>query len=92
MKNVCQTCLFDLDFGLPVELRDKFIDQTELVSMPKDQVNRDYWAQQMNNNIDKLELPYKNPEIQEALAEVAKNFAPSFKRNLPHICTFFIKG
>jgi pre-mRNA-splicing factor RBM22/SLT11 len=26
LKNVCQTCLFDLDFGLPVELRDKFID------------------------------------------------------------------
>jgi pre-mRNA-splicing factor RBM22/SLT11 len=26
LKNVCQTCIFDLDFGLPVELRDKFID------------------------------------------------------------------
>ena len=25
VKNVCQTCIFDLDFGLPVELRDKFI-------------------------------------------------------------------
>ena len=23
LKNVCQTCLFDLQFGLPVELRDK---------------------------------------------------------------------
>lgn len=44
VKNVCQTCLFDLDFGLPVELRDKFIDQTEVVAMPKDAVNRDFWA------------------------------------------------
>ena len=25
VKNVCQTCLFDLDFGLPVELRDKLL-------------------------------------------------------------------
>jgi len=68
MKNVCQTCLFDLDFGLPVELRDKFIDQKEIVSMPKDVVNRDFWANAVNQNIDKLELPYKNPEVQAALA------------------------
>jgi len=68
MKNVCQTCLFDLDFGLPVELRDKFIDQKEIVSMPKDVVNRDFWANAVNQNIDNLELPYKNPEVQAAQA------------------------
>ena len=61
LKNVCQTCIFDLDFGLPVELRDKFIDKTELISMPKDMANKDYWAHQMNANIDKLDLPYKDP-------------------------------
>ena len=92
LKNVCQTCLFDLDFGLPVELRDKFIDQTEIVSMPKDATNRDYWANQVNQSLDKLELPYKNPEVLNALAEVKKNFHPSQKRNLPHVCTFYIKG
>ena len=31
--------------------------------MPKDIVNRDYWANQMNSNIDSLDLPYKNPEV-----------------------------
>jgi len=92
MKNVCQTCLFDLDFGLPVELRDQFVDQTELVTMPKDETNKNYWANQMNLNIDKLELPYKDPAVQEALREVAKKHVPSLKRNLPQPCTFFIKG
>ena len=48
LKNVCQTCLFDLDFGLPVELRDKFIDQTAIVAMPKDETNRDFWANNVN--------------------------------------------
>ena len=48
LKNVCQTCLFDLDFGLPVELRDKFIDSTAVVAMPKDATNRDFWANTVN--------------------------------------------
>lgn len=92
IKNVCQTCLFDLDFGLPVELRDKFIDQKELVAMPKDATNRDFWANTINQNIDKVELPYKNPEVQQALAHMQRNFLPSYKRNQAHICTFYVKG
>ena len=61
VKNVCQTCLFDLDFGLPVELRDKYIENK--VDMPKDATNRDFWANAVNQDIDKLELPYKQPEV-----------------------------
>ena len=52
-----------MDFGLPVELRDKFIDQKAIVAMPKDATNRDYWANNVNGAIDKLELPYKNIEV-----------------------------
>jgi pre-mRNA-splicing factor RBM22/SLT11 len=37
-------------------------------------------------------LPYKNIEVQGALAEISKKFGPSAKRNLPRICTFFIRG
>jgi pre-mRNA-splicing factor RBM22/SLT11 len=48
VKNVCQTCLFDLDFGLPVELRDKFIENQDQIVMPKDQTNRDFWCNQVN--------------------------------------------
>ncbi len=60
--------------------------------MPKDATNRDFWANAVNQEPDKLVLPYKNPEVQEALAEVQKKFMPSYKRNLPHVCTFYIKG
>lgn len=42
--------------------------------------------------MDKLDLPYKNPEIQSALAQIAKKFAPSVKRNMPHVCTFYVRG
>jgi hypothetical protein len=36
--------------------------------MPKDVANRDFWAHQMNANVDKLDLPYDNPELKQALA------------------------
>ena len=38
--------------------------------MPKDTANRDYWAHEMNANVDKLDLPYKNPEVLDSLAEI----------------------
>ena len=31
--------------------------------MPKDSANRDYWANNVNAEIDKIDLPYKNVEI-----------------------------
>ena len=102
LKNVCQTCLFDLDFGLPVELRDKFVDQNDLIAMPSDSANRDFWANKMNAHIDKLDLPYNNPEVKNALAEIAKRHngdserglagSKASKRNAAHVCSFFVRG
>ena len=88
IKNVCQTCLFDLQFGLPVEVRDRFLK--EKVEVPKDPVNRDFWAHQMTKNIDKIELPYdkNNYPILEKFEKKETNQ----KRNLPHVCSFFVKG
>jgi pre-mRNA-splicing factor RBM22/SLT11 len=51
-KNVCQTCLLDLEYGLPVQVRDKFLEKSDIVQVPKDVVNRDFWAQHMNANVN----------------------------------------
>ena len=40
--------------------------------MPKDDANKNYWANLMNANIDKLALPYKDPTLKETLAKVAE--------------------
>ena len=73
VKNVCQTCIFDLDFGLPVQLRDQNIPSKDKVEMPKQLANRDFWSNNMSSQIDKLDLPYRKPEIIEALKQVQRN-------------------
>lgn len=40
---------------------------------------------------DVVKRDYKDPEIKEKLALLAKKY-PSYKRNQAHICSFFVKG
>ena len=64
--------------------------------MPTDISNRDFWANNMNINIEKLDLPYKNPEVLDALQKVSErhgNFSKTTsKRNQAHVCSFFVQG
>ena len=38
--------------------------------MPKDLANRDYWANNMAQKIDKIELPYKKAEVVDQLRAI----------------------
>eukprot|EP00906_Rhabdomonas_costata_P012136 RCo017344 len=46
LKNVCQTCLFDLDFGLPVQVRDIYTPAADQLVIPQSEVNREWFVQQ----------------------------------------------
>lgn len=103
MKNVCQTCLFDLEYGLPVEVRDKFLDQNKVI-IPNSVPNRDYFMEQANKNVflllfsifknnfklANLDLPYFK-ESNPILEKLSKNY-PDYRKNEPHVCSFFLKG
>ena len=63
--------------------------------MPTEVANRDYWANNMNEKLEELELPYRNPEVLQKLQEVSKQFNSnhsSEKRNQAHVCSFFLAG
>jgi len=70
--------------------------------MPADSANRDFWANKMNAQIDKLDLPYNNPDTMTALAQIARKHngdvgrglagSKAAKRNAAHVCSFFVKG
>jgi len=95
-KNVCQVCLLDLEYGLPVQVRDKAMGQ-ESTQLAKSDVNREYQAELM----DKAEAQgidfngpgrnYGKAQKPELLLKLQRT-TPYYKRNRAHLCSFFAKG
>jgi len=60
IKNVCQTCLLDLEYGLPTQVRDTALAlQNEA---PTSDVNREYYAQNMEGKVFRV-LQFKESVI-----------------------------
>ncbi|CAD7965209.1 unnamed protein product [Amoebophrya sp. A120] len=90
LKNCCQTCLFDLEYGLPVQVRDKYLAEQDKIDMPDSVVNREYYIQQQQAKIESGELPYGKEKNAMLMKIARKN--PYYKRNEAKICSFFVKG
>lgn len=94
LKNVCQTCLLDLEYGLPVQVRDAALKIKD--DLPRSTVNKEYFNQQVekqlaeDNTVAYGELG-KITNKNEMLTKLARK-APYYKRNRPHVCSFWVKG
>ena len=53
MRNTCQNCLLDLEFGLPLDVRDKIITEGEAnnLSIPKELINRYFWGHEITKDV-----------------------------------------
>lgn len=89
LKNVCQTCLFDLQYGLPVQVRDKILEGAK-VDLPEHPLNRDYMANRLEKATE--ELPYGKFEEPEAKLRALARPHPYYRRNAPRVCTFWQRG
>eukprot|EP00921_Rhytidocystis_pertsovi_P015715 GHVQ01024953.1.p1 GENE.GHVQ01024953.1~~GHVQ01024953.1.p1 ORF type:complete len:375 (+),score=35.57 GHVQ01024953.1:217-1341(+) len=89
LKNVCQTCLFDLEYGLPVQVRDKYLKESQRLDLPEAHVNRNYLANQLDQMAEK-QLPYgktSNPVLERLARQ-----SPYYRRNRPRVCSFWQRG
>ncbi|KAI8968435.1 hypothetical protein BDF20DRAFT_896344 [Mycotypha africana] len=93
VKNVCQTCILDLQYGLPVEVRDKALGLKS--EAPSTDINRQYFAQNLAKQTEEGDAVYDSsrltPESRGILDQLVRN-EPYYKRNRAHICSFFLKG
>uniref|UniRef100_A0A2K6TSQ5 C3H1-type domain-containing protein n=1 Tax=Saimiri boliviensis boliviensis TaxID=39432 RepID=A0A2K6TSQ5_SAIBB len=81
-ENVCQTCLLDLEYGLPIQVRDAGLSFKD--DMPKSDVNKEYYTQNMEREIS-------NSDGTRPVGMLGKT-TPYYKRNRPHIFSFWAKG
>jgi len=91
LKNVCQTCLLDLQYGLPVQVRDTALKQTDSsLIIPESDVNREYFAQQAERQVELAGgvSSYGKAPTTAVLNKLTRN-QPFYKRNRAHICSFF---
>lgn len=49
LKNVCQTCLLDLEYGLPIQVRDTALRIKD--DLPRSEVNKEYYIQNMDSEV-----------------------------------------
>lgn len=97
-KNVCQTCLLDLEYGLPVQVRDASLaaSDRQLTIIPTSDGTREYTAAQMDRSIadGTIDTVYdKNSERKvNDIAERSRRMEPRYERNRTRICSFFVRG
>lgn len=95
MKNVCQTCLLDLELGLPVQARDAVLGLSEKMEKPISDVNREWQAELAEKQVEQGLAPFQSTagkmEMRQQILRLARS-EPYYKRNKAHICSFFLKG
>ncbi|GAU46713.1 hypothetical protein TSUD_135380 [Trifolium subterraneum] len=94
LKNVCQVCLLDLQYGLPVQVRDTTLSISSIDVIPKSDVNREYFAEEHDrkarSGID-YESSFGKACPNDTILKLQRT-TPYYKRNRAHICSFYIRG
>ncbi|GLV35834.1 uncharacterized protein CBL_01014 [Carabus blaptoides fortunei] len=92
IKNVCQTCLLDLEYGLPIQVRDAALKMKD--ELPRSDVNKEFYIQNIEKDLknnDTASGGVKSDTSSDLLMRLART-APYYKRNRPHVCSFWVKG
>ena len=98
LRNCCQSCLLDLQFGLPIQVRDAALNL--LAQGPNSHLNREFYAQNMEKQLaqDKergLLLPAEYQKADSAAMKLLTKLSKAdayYKRERPAPCKNFAAG
>ena len=104
-RNICQACLNDLQYGLPVGVRDKLMAKIDNeVALPQSEVGNRYFYEQQAVIADQSDLniniseqiqnaaPSRQLEKFSKTMQVAESRSKIAFRNLPKLCSFWVGG
>jgi pre-mRNA-splicing factor RBM22/SLT11 len=98
LRNCCQSCLLDLQFGLPIQIRDAALN---LVAQgPNSHLNREYYAQNMEKQLNKekeqgLITPAEYDKADSAAMKLLTKLSKAevyYKRDRPAPCKEYAQG
>lgn len=92
MKNVCATCVLDLTYGLPVQVRDAALADHEKVNVPKSETMLNWQNEQFDKQVALGNTPNYGKVQGSAMLKSLQRRTPYYKRNRAHICSFFVRG
>lgn len=110
-KNVCQVCLMDMEYNLPVRVRDQLMgnDNTRGVGgvlLPESDVNKEFYWQNQRQSLEEGSLQGFQAlqdngsaggkavgQTFDKLAHLSRNksHTPYYDRNLPKMCSFWVR-
>jgi pre-mRNA-splicing factor RBM22/SLT11 len=99
-KNVCQVCIYDLQYGLPVKVRDRVLRESGTASsssaltsaVPQSNANRAWYYAQQQRAIEQGNTATSLNVMAHAQLQDMARMEPRYERNLPKLCSFFAKG
>ncbi|WZZ50260.1 hypothetical protein YC2023_050367 [Brassica napus] len=86
--------ILDLEYGLPVQVRDTALNIGNHNSIPKSDVNRELFAEEHDQRT-RAGLDYESSfgKIRpNDTIGIIQRTTPHYKRNRAHICSFYIRG
>lgn len=101
LKNACQSCVYDLTYGLPLKVRDEVLEtyggggaSGMEVGVPRSELSLNYFGQQADREVEGMGLDPASavpPEAHRELLSMADR-QPRYERNRPKLCTFHLRG
>jgi pre-mRNA-splicing factor RBM22/SLT11 len=96
-KNVCQVCIYDLQYGLPVKVRDRVLRDNgssagAISAVPQSNANRAWYTAQQQRAIEQGNVSTDVTVFAHAKLQDMARMEPRYERNLPKLCSFFAKG
>ena len=98
LKNTCQSCILDLQYGLPVQIRDGILQIKE--SCPQNDANREYFlatnaTKLARNDVTLIDYDKTDPAAKAVLEQLSQKYSSKKTietRNAPLPCSFYVKG